>query len=239
MRINPILNNFKRSLVFGYEISRKNCIGAKRKEFQNIKPDYKEDDFKYPKYATGSDFVTLKSRSKDGVLNLAGEIHREKISDDEVLYAISKQYTDEPLGYLILSLDVKNMNSMQNIVPEHLKEYFSDAPYIKKMFSYKGGTNPDISGVGTHLVKCALKESIKTGHDGKLSVLACNPKDPFCAPTIFYHKLGFKFIEDDKEDIINKLEEEGNLNMQSALDNSINIGTMYLPKENIEKLLNC
>lgn len=239
MQVNSILNNFKSSLVFGCGISKRDCTDVINGEFQNKRPDYKKDEFKYPKYNINPDFVLLKDKSKYGASDIAGQIHREKIADNEVLYVVSNPKDNKSLGYAILSFG--DTNIMAGPVPKHLKDYFADAPYLKKIISYKfddDGEELNLAGVGTNLVKCALKESIKTGHQGKLAVLACDTQNPFNAPTIFYHKLGFKFINDAKEEKINELEAEGNLTTEAALDKSINIGVMYLPKENIPRLLN-
>ena len=87
-------------------------------------------------------------------------------------------------------------------------------------------------GIGTELLKAAVKESKAKGFGGRLHLMAYDAKPP----TIFYYKNGFKFTSKEKDILMQKYlstpsEQRGNL------PEDLQCGLMYLPEENIEKLL--
>ena len=87
-------------------------------------------------------------------------------------------------------------------------------------------------GIGTELLKAAVKESIANGYGGRIHLMAYNSKPP----TIFYYKSGLKFLNNEKDKLMQKY-----LSTPAAqrgeLQQNLQSGLMYLPKENIKKLL--
>ena len=81
-------------------------------------------------------------------------------------------------------------------------------------------------------VGAAVKESIANGYGGRIHLMAYNSKPP----TIFYYKSGLKFLNNEKDKLMQKY-----LSTPAAqrgeLPKNLQSGLMYLPKENIKKLL--
>lgn len=93
----------------------------------------------------------------------------------------------------------------------------------------KGNSLSPYKGIGTELIKSAVKESKKQGFKGRIHLMAYNEKPP----TPFYYKCGLRFVDETKNGIM-----ETFLNTKGAkLDPKIQQGLMYLPDENIEQLL--
>lgn len=96
----------------------------------------------------------------------------------------------------------------------------------------KGNKASPFRGIGTELLKAAVKESKTSGFNGRLHLMAQDAHPP----TPFYYKCGLRFVDEKKnklmEEFLNALKSEN-----KALDDSIKKGLMYLPDENIEKLL--
>lgn len=85
-------------------------------------------------------------------------------------------------------------------------------------------------GVGTKLVKEAVKASLKEQIDGRVFVNAiCT--DEKSSPCVFYYKLGFRCVTPEKNEIVQKTIENNEILPKEFED------FMYLPKENIIHLL--
>lgn len=97
----------------------------------------------------------------------------------------------------------------------------------------KGHKLSKYRGIGIELFKFAVLESKKSGFNGRLHLMAYNS----VPPTPFYYKIGLRFIDDNK----NKMMEDFikmSANSQIELPEKIRQGLIYLPDENIDKLLN-
>ena len=96
----------------------------------------------------------------------------------------------------------------------------------------KGNKQSPYRGIGTELLKAAVRESKKSGFNGRIHLMAYDSHPP----TPFYFKCGLRFVQEDK----NKLMEEYLKNSKTQnikLPENLESGLMYLPDENIEKLL--
>ena len=83
--------------------------------------------------------------------------------------------------------------------------------------------------IGTELIKQCVKESIQKGFKGRIHLSAINRKPP----TPFYFKCGFRFPDENK----NKLMVEYLKTTNNPIPEEIKSGLMYLPEENVERLL--
>lgn len=83
------------------------------------------------------------------------------------------------------------------------------------------------------MLKAAVLESKNSGYVGRIFLRAYDVKPP----TPFYYKCGLRFFEDDKNKAMaSYLANNASSGLQ--LEESIKRGLMYLPEENIDKLLN-
>lgn len=87
-------------------------------------------------------------------------------------------------------------------------------------------------GIGTELLKAAVLESQKQGFGGRIHLMAYDKN----SPVIFYYKNGLRFINPEKDRLLQKY-----MNTPAAqrdeLPEDLQSGLMYLPDENIKKLL--
>lgn len=108
--------------------------------------------------------------------------------------------------------------------------------YKDKGFSYidflqtanVGRGKSPYKGLGTEMLKSAVEYSKEKGHDGRIGLLALNQTG--VSPTPFYFKNGLRFSGED----MNKLMQDYLAGKTDVFPDS---GFMYLPEENIEKLL--
>ncbi len=92
--------------------------------------------------------------------------------------------------------------------------------------------NSPYRGIGTELLKAAVKESKANGFGGKIHLMAYDAKPP----TVFYYKNGLKFTNTEKDLLMQKYLNTP-ANLRGELPQELQSGLMYLPEENIEKLL--
>lgn len=148
-----------------------------------------------------------------------------KIKKDNKIYFNLRTKDGKTLGYSTLEYPQKGYfktsmgddyiyNSMELTTLETINKGNSLSPY---------------KGIGTELIKAAVKESKRLGYNGRIHLMAYDAKPP----TPFYYKCGLRFVDEDK----NKLMETFIKTTGSRLDPKIQYGLMYLPEENIEKLL--
>lgn len=111
-----------------------------------------------------------------------------------------------------------------------IKDYLENSIELVDISSISNGmTSTRYKRIGTELIKQCVKESIQKGFKGRIHLSAINRKPP----TPFYFKCGFRFPEENK----NKLMEEYLKSNNKPIPEEIQSGLMYLPEENIEKLL--
>lgn len=147
------------------------------------------------------------------------------IERDNKMYFNLKTKNSENLGYATLEYPQRGLfkipmgddyiyNSMELTTLETINKGNGLSPY---------------KGIGTELIKSAIKESKKRGFNGRIHLMAYDAKPP----TPFYYKCGLRFVDENK----NKLMENFLKTKGAQLDEKIQQGLMYLPDENIEKLL--
>ncbi len=147
------------------------------------------------------------------------------ISKDNKIYFNLKTKDGETLGYATLEYPQRGCfkfpmgddyiyNSMELTTLETINKGNSLSPY---------------KGIGTELIKSAVKESKKQGFKGRIHLMAYDAKPP----TPFYYKCGLRFVDESKNGLMeNFIKTKG-----AKLDPKIQQGLMYLPDDNIEKLL--
>lgn len=88
-------------------------------------------------------------------------------------------------------------------------------------------------GIGTELLKAAVNESKKSGFGGRIHLMAYDSHPP----TPFYYKCGLRFVDEEKNKLMQEYIESNAQGVQTELIESIKQGLMYLPEENISSLL--
>ena len=87
-------------------------------------------------------------------------------------------------------------------------------------------------GIGSELLKAAVRESQKLGFGGRIHLMAYDAKPPI----VFYYKNGLRFLNNEKDVLMQKY-----LNtpkeIRGEIPQELQSGMMYLPDENIAKLL--
>lgn len=114
-------------------------------------------------------------------------------------------------------------------------DFFRDlskkAMYIYYLYSENDGYGlSQYRGIGTELIKSAIKESSRNGYNGRLVVSAANGN---VSPVPFYYKCGFRF-EDSK---LNKSMDVFFHSKSNKLPPDLFAGIMYLSDKNAESLL--
>lgn len=93
--------------------------------------------------------------------------------------------------------------------------------YINKLEAFKKG-----EGVGSDFINFAKYLSKKSGAEGRLHVVAYNPKEPFSSPQKFYRKLGFTCKKPEDTKIIDEA-----IQNNTRIPFKLNLGIiMYLEK---------
>ncbi len=154
---------------------------------------------------------------------------------NKVLSSVLKQeddtlrlvFNNKDLG--VMQLVKKGMQYAKKGYPEDYKtiqngiELLKPAQEINILYSYE-------KGAGTKLVQEAVKKSFENGFDGRVLLNACCI-DKKTSPLAFYYKLGFRSIDSKTNELIEKCIRKGKIIPKD-------LGSfMFLPKENIQKLL--
>ena len=113
------------------------------------------------------------------------------------------------------------------IYEKNQKQFFKPHYYIRELVSNK-------SGGGTAAIKCVVRKSLGNPLSQGRVILYSTSIVPGDYSAGFYYKLGFRFVQDEKNKIMQTwFQEDEKRNYSPPID-----GTMYLPKENIEHCLN-
>lgn len=115
---------------------------------------------------------------------------------------------------------------------EKIKDYMLNSLELVSLTSINSGSKTGFyKGIGTELIKECVRESINKGFRGRIHLDALDRRPP----TPFYFKCGFRFPDEEKN-ILMKEYLEGKIK-NNFLPDSIKQGLMYLPDENISKVL--
>ena len=146
------------------------------------------------------------------------------VSKDDKKFFDIKNLNSETLGFAVLQKSDRNI----------FKNKVYSAPELVSIETINNGNKASrYKGIGTTLLKEAVLESKRSGFDGRIFLMAYDSKPP----TPFYYKLGFRFFDENKNTL---MDEYFSLlrDKSTKLDSTISKGLMYLPEENIIKLLN-
>jgi len=129
------------------------------------------------------------------------------------------------------------VNSFTELLPDtgFPRDYYvktKDSKILKPHFFIKflwGDGNRE----GTNFVQDVVINSLKDKRSNGRVILEAQKIDARTSPAGFYYKLGFRFVEEQ----LNKILEKWYLNKGTRFNTPDVEGTMYLPKENIEHCL--
>ncbi len=167
-------------------------------------------------------FVTCRENGK----NIP--VYITKFEKQDKIYFYLKDEQADKLGYATLSYPSGGVfkvpmgkdyiyNSMELVALESKNQARKFSPY---------------RGIGTELLKAAVKESKAKGFGGRIHLMAYDKN----SPVLFYYKNGLRFTSSEKDVLMQKF-----LSTPAAqrgeLPPDLQSGLMYLPEENIEKLL--
>lgn len=115
---------------------------------------------------------------------------------------------------------------------EKIKNYMLNSLELVSLTSINSGSKTGFyKGIGTELIKECVRESINKGFQGRIHLDAFDRRPP----TPFYFKCGFRFPDEEKNILMKEFLEGKTKN--NFLPDSIKQGLMYLPDENIPKVL--
>ena len=129
----------------------------------------------------------------------------------------------EDLGGLTYSI------SDAYIKGENYPEYYKNKKYLFINSIY---SNQKYKGIGSELVKQAVKESQKRGYEGRTCLNTSTTKPEKGSPIPFYYKLGFECTNKEKDKLIKEAIKHG-----KKIPPSCEAVTLFLPQKAINNLL--
>ena len=226
-------------LPVNINIYNKNYRGVQQQSFGSFFRRKRENKDTFVKTSDNNDFVSSRIYGKD--VFEAAELSLRK-SDKKVPAYISRDEHDDLVSFGIY---VKNEGELGGIIiqsPEQsrnvcfdssdfLREFAKKSMYVDYLYSDNDGYGLSrYKGIGTELIKSAVRESIRNGYKGRLILSATNG---YASPVPFYYKCGFRFEDEDA----NKSMEEFLRSKSKNLPSSLSHGIMYLSEEKAKELV--
>lgn len=226
-------------LPVNINIYNKNYRGVQQQSFGSFFRRKRENKDTFVKTSDNNDFVSSRIYGKD--VFEAAELSLRK-SDKKVPAYISRDEHDDLVSFGIY---VKNEGELGGIIiqsPEQsrnvcfdssdfLREFAKKSMYVDYLYSDNDGYGLSrYKGIGTELIKSAVRESIRNGYKGRLILSATNG---YASPVPFYYKCGFRFEDEDA----NKSMEEFLRSKSKTLPSSLSHGIMYLSEEKSKELV--
>ena len=226
-------------LPVNINIYNKNYRGVQQQSFGSFFRRKRENKDTFVKTSDNNDFVSSRIYGKD--VFEAAELSLRK-SDKKVPAYISRDEHDDLVSFGIY---VKNEGELGGIIiqsPEQsrnvcfdssdfLREFAKKSMYVDYLYSDNDGYGLSrYKGIGTELIKSAVRESIRNGYKGRLILSAANG---YASPVPFYYKCGFRFEDEDA----NKSMEEFLRSKSKNLPSSLSHGIMYLSEEKAKELV--
>lgn len=115
------------------------------------------------------------------------------------------------------------------IIGENYPDDYKNKEYL---FINSLKSRQQYKGIGTELIKAVVVESIRLGLEGRVCLNASTTNPRIGTPVPFYQKLGFESSNSQTEAIIEECEKTG-----QKLPSNCEATTMFLPKENVLKLI--
>lgn len=116
------------------------------------------------------------------------------------------------------------------IMGDNLPAYYKKQKYL--FIKSPLNSTRKYKGIGSELIKAAVRESQRQGLDGRICLTASTINPELGSPVPFYYKMGFKSVNREIQEII-----EDCMRNNKPLPEKCLSTTMYLPKEAIQKLL--
>lgn len=226
-------------LPVNINIYNKNYRGVQQQSFGSFFRRTRENKDTFVKTSDNNDFVSSRIYGKD--VFEAAELSLRK-SDKKVPVYISRDEHDDLVSFGIY---VKNEGELGGIIiqtPEQAESVcFDSSDFFRKFakksmyvdYLYSDNDGYELSkykGIGTELIKSAVRESIRNGYKGRLILSAANG---YASPVPFYYKCGFRFEDEDA----NKSMEEFLRSKSKNLPSSLSHGIMYLSEEKAKELV--
>lgn len=226
-------------LPVNINIYNKNYRGVQQQSFGSFFKRKRENKDTFVKTSDNNDFVSSRIYGKD--VFEAAELSLRK-SDKKVPAYISRDEHDDLVSFGIY---VKNEGELGGIIiqtPEQAESVcFDSSDFFRKFakkpmyvdYLYSDNDGHELSkykGIGTELIKSAVRESIRNGYKGRLILSAANG---YASPVPFYYKCGFRFEDEDA----NKSMEEFLRSKSKNLPSSLSHGIMYLSEEKAKELV--
>ena len=190
-------------LPVNINIYNKNYRGVQQQSFGSFFRRTRENKDTFVKTSDNNDFVSSRIYGKD--VFEAAELSLRK-SDKKVPVYISRDEHDDLVSFGIY---VKNEGELGGIIiqtPEQAESVcFDSSDFFRKFakksmyvdYLYSDNDGHELSkykGIGTELIKSAVRESIRNGYKGRLILSAANG---YASPVPFYYKCGFRFEDED------------------------------------------
>ncbi len=150
--------------------------------------------------------------------------------DDCVSFGIYVNNEEEGLGGIIIQSPEQSRNVCFDS-SDFFRKFAKKSMYVDYLYSDNDGYGLSrYKGIGTELIKSAVRESIRNGYNGRLILSAANG---YASPVPFYYKCGFRFEDEDA----NKSMEEFLRSKSKNLPSSLSHGIMYLSEEKAKELV--
>ncbi len=125
--------------------------------------------------------------------------------------------------------DIQCSKCSSEITGDNYPEYYKGREYL---FINRLNSNKQYKGIGTELVKIAIKESQRRGMGGRVCLNATTTNANLGSPVPFYYKMGF---ESSRKDIQRKIEDS--MASRENIPKEYESTTMFLPEDKILKNL--
>lgn len=219
--------------------TKENFLPVLRNHIQSVQMPVKAGDYlepldavvsaKFLKSLMNCEHIAGKSFLLDRITKKKVPVYVTKFEHQNKKYLYLKDENTSKLGHLVL--EHPQRGCFKAPVGD---DYIYNSMEMTELESInKGHKLSSYRGIGLELFKFAVKESKKSGYNGRIHLMAYNS----VPPTPFYYKIGLRFVDDSKNKLMDdfiKLSKSS----QADLPESIRQGLMYLPDENIDKLLN-
>lgn len=150
--------------------------------------------------------------------------------DDCVSFGIYVNNEEEGLGGIIIQSPEQSRNVCFDS-SDFLREFAKKSMYVDYLYSDNDGHElSKYKGIGTELIKSAVRESIRNGYNGRLILSAANG---YASPVPFYYKCGFRFEDEGANESMEEFLRSKSKNLPSSLSH----GIMYLSEEKAKELV--
>ena len=150
--------------------------------------------------------------------------------DDCVSFGIYVNNEEDGLGGIIIQSPEQSRNVCFDS-SDFLREFAKKSMYVDYLYSDNDGHElSKYKGIGTELIKSAVRESIRNGYNGRLILSAANG---YASPVPFYYKCGFRFEDEGANESVEEFLRSKSKNLPSSLSH----GIMYLSEEKAKELV--